>query len=227
MNIDALGPSWCQALIDNNLLSNPADLYKLTISQLTSMDRMGTRLATRVLQNVEDSKTRSLPQVFYALGIYRLGRKVSKLLSDRYGSIAAASQVSLAELSIIPGIGPKIAEEVVKGLRSPNIQRTLQLLEAAGVKLEQSTENLNNKEVNNLMTNKFEGLNFVVTGALQLGTRNDAKSMIMSQGGNVSDTVNARTNYLVVGEKPGSKLAKAKSLNVPVLSEAEFREMMA
>ena len=221
MDIEGLGEQWCQALIDQNLVDNPADIYQLTKHQLLGLNRMGDRLATRILNNIETSRSRPLNNILYGLSIFRLGHEVSRLLSERYPSLDAISELSFSELTSIDGIGPTIAESVVLGFRNDHTKRTIAGLKAGGVTLikESSTMATTNSQ-------PWVGKNIVVTGTLASMKRAEAESRIRSLGGNPTSSVSRATSFLVCGEKPGSKLTKANALSIPVFDETEFLAML-
>ena len=229
MDIEGLGPHWCEALIEKGLVTNVADVYSLTKKDLIGLERMGDSMSTKILRNIEMSKLQPMDRVLYSLGIFQLGRKVSGLLSERYRSVLQVSDTSADEMSEIEGIGPKIAESVVRGFHSKRVRRTMFLLSTAGISIDRveeppKEEEQQEKEKGKKM-NAFEDMTFVVTGKLATMTRDDAESVVRQHGGKAASSVTKSTTYLVVGEKPGSKLDKANSLGVPVLSESEFLAM--
>ena len=229
MDIEHLGEQWCSVLIEKDLVKDPSDLYRLTRRQLLSLDRMGERGADRILRAIDESRNRPLQRVLYSLGIFRLGREVSSLLAERYASVDQVAVLGTAELALIPGIGPKIAASVVKGMTSSRVLRTLQGLKAGGVRTEQPnpTETVNEKEPTLMDQNgQLTGKNCVVTGKIDGITRDEMDSLIRQMGGNPESSVTAKTDMLIVGEKPGSKLAKAQQLGVRIVEEDEFRQMV-
>ena len=227
MEIDGLGEHWCQELVERGLVENVGDLYFLTREQLLKLDRMGQKLADRVLRNIEDSRSKPLERVLYSLGIFRLGRMVSGKLATRYGEMEEISRLDREQLESIEGIGPEIASSVVRGFHSERVIRTLERLKEAGVNMRKNQEEEKEKMTTTEGMGKLEGLNLVVTGKLEGMTRYDAESMIRQQGGNASSSVTRQTNYLVVGEKPGSKLSKAQKLGVTILDQQQFEQMLA
>ena len=244
MDIDGLGSHWCDAFIQTGMVNIPADVYGITKKQLLSLPRMGVKLADRIVASIEQSKQQTFQRVLYSLGIFRLGREVSTLLSQRYNSIDSVLQLSEKDLTDMDGIGPSIAESVFKGLKSPTVTKTIQTMRENGVLALQQVlqevlqegleeqpqpDNPNNNKENDPMaaaTTIFTGKNVVVTGKLEDMTRTQAEGMISRMGGNPSGSVTKNTDYLVVGEKPGSKLKKANSLGVAVLTEDEFKAML-
>ena len=231
MNIEHLGSHWCHALIEAGLVcQNPADIYAVTKNQLTTINRMGARNADRILNQIKKSKNQPLDRVLYSLGIYRLGRTVSQLLAKKCATAADAATLSEASLAAMDGIGPVIAREVSRGLKSDRVKTMLQKLEAAGVNTRAPAGEPNpDKEKRATMepNPNFQDKVFVVTGKLATGTRGEVESFIQQNGGSTASSVTKATSVLVVGEKPGSKLQKAQSLGVRIISESELMRMAA
>ena len=227
MEIDGLGEHWCQELVERGLVENVGDLYFLTREQLLKLDRMGEKLANRILRNIEVSRSKPLERVLYSLGIFRLGRMVSGKLATRYGEMEEISRLDREQLESIEGIGPEIASSVVRGFHSERVRTTLERLKEAEVNMRKNKEEEKETMTTAEGRGKLEGLNLVVTGKLEGMTRHDAESMIRQQGGNASSSVTRQTNYLVVGEKPGSKLSKARQMGVAILNQQQFQQMLA
>ena len=227
MEIDGLGEHWCQELVDRGLVQNAGDLYLVTRQEWLGLDRMGERLADRILRNIEASKSRPLERVLYALGIFRLGRDVSEKLARNHGSMEEISRLSREELESLEGIGPEIAGSILRGFRSVRVQTTIERLKEAGGNMRGKSKTGEKTEM--AITNggrNLEGMTVVVTGKLEGMTRYDAESMIRDQGGKPSSLVTKGTSLLVVGEKPGSKLTKAKQLGVRVMTQGEFANFL-
>ena len=234
MDIDGLGTHWCEAFIERDMVSIPPDVYRLTRKQLLSLPRMGEKLADRIMTNLETSKEQPFQRVLYSLGIFRLGREVSTLLSQRHDSIEEVMALTVQELTDMEGIGPVIADSVFSGLRSYKVRDIIDTMREYGVTALQprnpdTTRNRQeNKEIEPMQqtNNPFQGKTVVVTGKLEHLTRSGAEDAIRSRGGKPSGSVTGGTDYLVVGEKPGSKLDKARKLGVTVLEEEQFKEML-
>ena len=224
MDIEHLGPTWCRALIESGLVSHdPADLYLLTKEQLLSLDRMRERSAGRILRSIEASKNRPLERVLYSLGVYRLGRYVSGILATLCDSAGDAAALSQEELAVQDGIGPIIAAHVHRGLNSRRTREMLRKMADAGVLTRKSPKPEFKENERQMESNEFfTGKTFVVTGKLDNFTRDEAESFIRQHGGSTSGSVTKKTDVLVAGEKPGSKLAKAQQLGVKVISEPEM-----
>ena len=216
MNIEGLGPAIVSLLIENGLVSNPADIYKLTAKDVSGLDRMGEKSAENLIAAIENSKKAGLDRLIYALGIRNIGSKAASSLASEYGDIEALFTATQEDLCGIQDFGEIMAECVVNYFSHPQTRRLIDELKAAGVvtKYERKT-----------VGDKFAGLTFVLTGTLPTMTRDQAEAMIVSLGGKASSSVSKNTSYVLAGEKAGSKLTKAQSLGVPVIDEEEFLRM--
>jgi len=222
MDIDGLGEQWCNILIENSLVKDVAGLYRLDKDELLKLDRMGDKLATKIMTNVEVSKQRPLHRVLFALGIIHVGSEIAELLTQRYASINEMAEATPEELTEIPGIGPKIAESVADYFAVPLNQQVLKDLGEAGVVLHHDIPDIQ-EAADDL---PFSGKSFVVTGTLSGFTRREAEDRIKILGGNVASAVTRKTDYLVAGASPGSKVAAAGRLGTEILDEAAFLELM-
>ena len=222
MDIDGLGEQWCNILIENSLVKDVADLYRLDKEELLKLDRMGDKLATKIMTNVEVSKQRPLHRVLFALGIIHVGSEIAELLTQRYASLNEMAEATSEELTEIPGIGPKIAESVADYFAVPLNQQVLKDLGEAGVVLHHDIPDIQ-EAADDL---PFSGKSFVVTGTLSGFTRREAEDRIKILGGNVASAVTRKTDYLVAGASPGSKVAAAGRLGTEILDEAAFLELM-
>ncbi len=220
-DIDGLGERWCGILIEHGMVSDVADLYYLQKDQLMSLDRMGDKLATKIMTSIEGSKQRPLARLLFGLGILHVGSEVAELLTQNFASVEEIASATQDDLTAIQGIGPRIAESIVSYFQDPANQEVIERLRKAGVRLEQ--DRMPEPEVGEL---PFSGLNFVVTGTLASFSRNEAESRIKSHGGRVTSSVTRNTNYVVVGAFPGSKAAAAQRLGIPVLDEDAFLELL-
>ena len=222
MDIDGLGEQWCNILIENSLVKDVAGLYRLDKDELLKLDRMGDKLATKIMTNIEVSKQRPLHRVLFALGIIHVGSEIAELLTQRYASINEMAEATPEELTEIPGIGPKIAESVADYFAVPHNQQVLKDLGKGGVVLHHDIQDIQ-EAADDL---PFSGKSFVVTGTLSGFTRREAEDRIKILGGNVSSAVTRKTDYLVAGGSPGSKVAAAGRLGTEILDEAAFLELM-
>ena len=222
MDIDGLGEQWCNILIENDLVKDVAGLYRLDKEELLKLDRMGDKLATKIMTNIKASKQRPLHRILFALGIIHVGSEIAELLTQKYTSLNEMADATAEELTAIPGIGPKIAESVVDYFAVPLNQHVLKALGDAGVVLHHDIQDI--KETDDDLP--LSGKSFVVTGTLSAFTRRDAEARIKTLGGSVASAVTRKTDYLVAGESPGSKVAAAGRLGTEVLDEAAFLELI-
>ena len=222
MDIDGLGEQWCGILIENDLVEDVAGLYRLDKEELLKLDRMGDKLATKIMTNVEASKQRPLHRILFALGIIHVGSEIAELLTQRYASLNEMAGANLEDLTDIPGIGPKIAESVVDYFAVPHNQQVLKDLADSGVVLRHELQEV--QEAPGDLP--FSGKNFVVTGTLSEFTRREAEASIKTLGGSVASAVTRKTDYLVAGTSPGSKVAAAGRLGTEILDEAAFQRLI-
>jgi DNA ligase (NAD+) len=182
---------------------------------------MGDRLATKIMDNIEASKTRPLPRILFALGITHVGAEVAELLTQRYASVDQLARASQEELTEIPGIGPKIAESIYGYFQVEGNRAVIEKLREAKVKLHHELEIVNPSDL------PWHGLSFVVTGALSAMTRREAETKIKALGGSATSSVTRKTRYLVAGESPGAKLDTANRLGTKVLDETAFLQLLS
>ncbi len=223
-DIDGLGERWCGILIRQEMVRDVADLYRLEKERLLELDRMGDKLATRIMDNIEASKNRPLPRLLFALGITHVGSEVADLLSQNFLGLEDLSRATEEDLTEIEGIGPKIAESIIAWFQDPENQRVIEKLRSSGVRLEQDA--LPVVAVASSDAAPFAGLTFVVTGTLSAFSRSDAEGRIKGLGGKITSSVTKKTSYVVVGESPGSKAAKAEQLGTPILDEDDFLRLL-
>ena len=216
MDIDGLGERWCAALIEAGLVSNLADLYYLEKEQLLDLDRMGDKLATRVMDNLAKSKERPLERVLVALGILHVGSEVAALLTQTYSSLDELAQATQEELTEIPGIGPKIAESIRAYFLVEDNLEVIERLRQAGVVLLQEPKAPPASDL------PLSGATVCVTGTLPTLSRAKAEALVREMGGNVTSSVTRNTTYLVLGGNAGSKLASAEKLGTEILSEEQL-----
>ena len=221
MDIDGLGERWCQVLIDRGLVSDASHLYGLTREQLTELDRMGDKLATRILTNIEASKERPLARILFALGILHVGAEVAELLAGHYAGIDDIAAAGAEQLTEIEGIGPRIAESIVGYFADARNRETIDGLREAGVRLRQERAPVDAAAL------PWKGQTFVITGALATMTRREAEGKVKALGASATSSVSRKTNWVVAGESAGSKLATAERLGVRVLDEAGLLALLA
>ena len=218
MDIDGVGPAVIKQLIGKELVKTPADLYFLTVEQLAELERMGKKSAQNAVDAIAASKDRGLERLLYALGIRQVGQKAGKILAARFGSFDALAEATEEELTAIDDVGGITAAYIREWLESPQSKHLISRLKEAGVSMEAAQQSAGEQ---------FKGMTFVLTGALEKFTRDEAAALIEARGGKASGSVSKKTTYVVAGENAGSKLRKAEELGVPVLTEEEFAAMLA
>ena len=218
MDIDGLGEKLVGKLLDNGLVKDESDLYELTRTDLLSLDNIKEKSAANLLGAIEKSKTPSLGRFIYALGIRHVGEFTAALLAERFGNIDELSNAGLENLSAVDGVGPQIAESVFNYFTDPQNRTLLERLFKAGVTPVSTRPKPADTPV--------AGKTFVLTGTLSSVKRSEAKEMITQKGGKAGSSVSRNTDYLVAGDEPGSKLQKARELDVTVLNEKEFLDLL-
>ncbi|MCH2488619.1 MAG: NAD-dependent DNA ligase LigA [Flavobacteriales bacterium] len=222
MDIEGLGGETVALLVNNGLINNYADLYELGVSEITPLERMAEKSAENLVAGVEASKEIPFERVLFALGIRYVGETVAKKLAKHYKNIDAIATASEDELTAVDEIGSKIAESVVAFFSEEKNKAIIDRLKHYGVQLEISAEKLANQ------TNVLEGNTFVVSGVFTTVSRTELKKLIEDNGGKVSGSISGKTNYVVAGENMGpSKKTKAEDLGIPIISEAEFLQMIS
>ncbi len=217
MDIEGLGAAIVDALISRGLVKSPADIYYLTLDELKSLWQNGEQAPQKLLLAIENSKQQDLSRLIYGLGIRQVGVKTGKILATTFGTIDNLAEASREELQQVPDIGEITADFICKWFAQPQAQELIARLRQAGV-------NFESKRV--LTDTRFAGMTFVLTGALQKFTREEATEKIELFGGKASGSVSKKTSYVVVGENAGSKERKARELGIPILSEDEFLKML-
>jgi DNA ligase (NAD+) len=220
LDIRGLGEKIVILLIENGLIESIADLYGLQTQQIATLERMGTKSAENLVNAIAQSKERPWSRVLYGLGIRYVGSVTAKLLADNFPSVKQLSQASIATLESVYGIGSEIAESVYDWFKIPANQMLVRGLQAAGLQFASTSTSKDEK------TTALAGKTFVITGTLPTLTRDEAKDLIEQVGGKVTGSVSAKTDYLVVGEKTGSKLEKAQQLGITQLTESQLLEII-
>jgi DNA ligase (NAD+) len=218
MNIEGLGDALVDQLLARGFVHNIADLYSLTEEDLLQLERMGKKSAENVLREIEASKKLPLERVIFGLGIRMVGERTAEFLAEHFGSMDVLMQASEDELVEVNEVGPRIAASIREFFAEEKNVKLIERLRGAELTF------IGDRKVRGT---RFAGLTFVLTGALPTYSRDDAKKMIEDEGGKVSGSVSRKTSYVVAGEDAGSKLDKATSLGVKVISEAELLEMLA
>jgi DNA ligase (NAD+) len=218
MDVDGLGDALVRQLVDRGLVGDLADLYELDQETLAGLERMGELSASNLLASLEASKGRGFERALHGLGIRFVGATVAALLAAEFGSIDELMEADADRLQAIEGIGPRVAESVVEFMRRAPNRRLIERLEAHGVDFTRSEEGR--------PSGPLAGKTFVLTGSLEEWSRSQAQAAIERLGGRVAGSVSARTDYVVAGEKPGSKLEKARKAGVQVLDEGAFAKLL-
>ncbi|MDQ3131322.1 MAG: NAD-dependent DNA ligase LigA [Acidobacteriota bacterium] len=220
MDIEGLGVILVEKLVDLGLVKTVADIYSLTLEQISELERMAEKSATNLINQIENSKMRGLQRLLYGIDIRHVGERYAKILANHFRSIDKLAEASVEELDAIHEIGLTVAVSVFNFFRNSRNQEVIERLKAADVKMEIDGDSSTNFDEN------FAGKTFVLTGKLEQFTRDEAAKLIEERGGRVSGSVSKKTDYVVAGEDSGSKLTKAESLGVKVLSEGEFKEIV-
>ncbi|MCH1604694.1 MAG: NAD-dependent DNA ligase LigA [Synechococcus sp. MOX_bin13] len=230
LDVDGLGSKLIEQLVDRGLVGSLADLYRLDAALLASLDRMGDKSATNLVEALEASKQQPWHRQLYGLGIRHIGEVNAKALAAAFFSIdslAAAALESPEQIAELHGIGPEISASLGQWLRTPANQQLLQDLRSVGLSLEASASEQEAASQAGADTDGvLRGKTLVLTGTLPNLSRSEAKALIEVAGGKVSGSVSKKTDYLVAGEAAGSKLTKAESLGVTVLSEADLTALL-
>jgi DNA ligase (NAD+) len=221
MDIDGLGEERIRQFIDAGLLSDSADLYSLTFEELVKLERIGEKSAQQLVANIEGSKARELARLLVALGVTNVGYATAIDLARELGHLDRIANASVEDLTAVEGIGPIVAESVQQFFVRERTRALVEKLRDAGVNFEGPPTSAVSEEEQTLA-----GLAFVLTGGLESFTRDESEAAIQARGGRVTGSVSKKTNYVVVGESPGSKLAKAEQLGIPILDEAGFAELL-
>ncbi len=218
MDIEGLGPSVVTALLEAGLINDPADLYYLKYEDIVNLERMGKKSSENLLQAIKKSKSNSLAQLIFALGIRLVGERAGKILAAHFGTMENLQAATVEELTAIPEIGPKMADSIVLYFKEPVNLLLLERLRVAGVNMIQAAPETGDRPL--------QDKQFVLTGGLTRYSRKEAQEMIEKLGGKVSSSVSKKTDYVLAGEDPGSKLDKAQALGVKIIGEEEFEEMV-
>ena len=217
MDIEGLGISVCESLINNGLVSSAADLYYLEQDKIAELERMGDKSAANLIAAIERSKSAGLARLLCAFGIRQVGQKAAKVLAGSFEDLDALIAADAEQLTAIPDIGGITAGFITEWFSLPQSQHLIGRLRAAGVDFTSHEEKRDDR---------FAGLTFVLTGTLSDFTRDEASAIIESFGGKSSSSVSKKTSYVLAGENAGSKLTKAEGLGIKIISEADFAEMI-
>ena len=218
MDIEGMGPAMAELVYSHGLVRDVGDLYYLEAKQLAELPRVAAKSAENLIEAIEISKNNPLRRLLFGLGIRLVGEKAARLLAERFKTLERLGQAGKEELTALAEIGPKIAESVVSFLHTAETKPVLDKLREAGV-------NFTEPAVYTAATD-LVGKIFVFSGSLEQYTRDEAAARVENKGGKVSSSISRNTDYLVVGDEPGSKLARARELDVEIINESLFKEMI-
>ncbi len=219
MDVDGLGPSVIEQMLNRNLIETAADLYYVQTEDIEDMDKMGKKSASNLVNALEKSKSNPLYRLINAFGIRLIGEKAAKVLAAKYKTLDNLIKADRTELTALEDIGEKMADSIIRFFAQEQTKQFIKRLEDAGVNCVDNSENT-------IVDKRFEGMTFVLTGTLANFKRSDAGKIIENYGGKTSSSVSKKTTYVLAGAEAGSKLDKAQSLGITVISEAEFEEMI-
>jgi DNA ligase (NAD+) len=221
MDIEGLGEERVRQFVDAGLLEDAADVYSLDVERLVPLERIGARSAQLLVDAIDESRGRPLWRVLVGLGINHVGPTAAQVLSRSFEDLDAIMGASVEQLTALDGVGPTIAQSLAKWFSIDRNRRLVQRLREANVNFAGDTEGQTAA-----IDDSFAGLTFVLTGTLPQRSREEAAAEIVARGGKVTGSVSKKTSYVVAGESPGSKLAKAEELGVTVLDEDAFDALL-
>jgi DNA ligase (NAD+) len=219
LDIEGLGTVMVESLVDQGLVKDYGDLYSLKMKDLLALERMGEKSASNLLAGIEASKERPYERVLFALGIRHVGLTAARLLAERFPSLDELVQAGPEAIDEIPGIGVTIVQSVADFFSRKSNLAVIAKLRMAGVRLKTAVGAQHAAPL-------LAGKTFVLTGVLKRCSREEASEKIIALGGRTSDSVSKKTDYLVVGSEPGSKLKRARTLSVKILTEEEFEKLI-
>jgi len=212
-----LGPKIIDRLVDEGLISDPADLFLLKEGDISILERFGQKSAQNLINAIQSKKKIPLARFIYALGVKNVGEETAQDLAQYFGSIEKLKKTSLEELQKIMDIGPVVAKSIYQFFQEKRNLNFIEKLKKVGVEI---------VEEKKPKYQPLKGKTFVLTGSLETLTREEAKEKIRSLGGEISETVSKKTDYVIVGKEPGSKYQEAKKLGIKIISEKEFLKML-
>lgn len=218
MNIDGMGPSLIERLVDAKLISDPGDIYSLKQSDIEGLERMGEKSAANIIAAIDRSKNTTLARLVYAIGIRHVGERTAQMLAQHFGTLEQVAGASEEELAEVPDVGSVVGKSIAVFFAQEDTRRVIGKLLNAGVRYEPAALCAE--------TSELGGKTFVFTGGLETMTRDEAEELVSQMGGKPSSSVSRNTDFVVAGEKAGSKLDKARELGVAVISEKDFLQMV-
>lgn len=220
MDIEGIGPALIEQLLQNKLIYDVADLYFLKQEDLLKLERMGVKSSSNIIEAISRAKERPLANLVYGLGIRFVGLNTAELITSKYHSLENLAEADAGELMKVEGIGPRIAQSVEIFFKQEETHELMKKLQRAGVKLEEEAK------IQMMTNSRISGKTFVLTGTLNSMSRPEAEKRIKALGGKAGSSVSKKTDYLVAGSEPGSKLEKAQELGITILDESSFLEMI-
>ena len=217
MDIDGMGPAVLTMLVDRGIIKSQADIYSLKPEDISSAERMGEKSAANLMASIEKSKKAGLSRLLFALGIRNIGQKAADALAQNFGTMDAVMTASSEDISAIDGFGDVMAKSLIEYFSLPQSKKLIEKLKEHGVLMEAEKK---------VISDKLHGFTFVLTGTLPTMSRDEASAIIIASGGKVASSVSKKTDYVLAGEKAGSKLNKAESLGIKIIDENEFMEMV-
>jgi DNA ligase (NAD+) len=218
MDIDGLGDALIDQLVSRGLVRSVADLYQLRVEQLLELERMGEKSASKIIRNIDRSRSQPLSRVLNGLGIPFVGERTAQILAAHFGSLDEIAKAPIERLMEAEEVGPKVAESIRQFFQEPRNRELIERLRKAGLQFTAPTVRKK--------SGPLSGLTFVLTGTLPTLRREQAKEQIEAAGGKVASAVSSKTNYVVAGEDPGSKLDKARQLQIPIIDENTLLAML-
>jgi DNA ligase (NAD+) len=218
MDIEGVGPALLDQLVDQGIVRSLPDIYSLKQEQLQELERMGEKSAQKLVDAIQESKGRGLTRLLTALGIRHIGERNARLLAAEFGNIRELTAASEERLAQIPNVGPIVAESVYQFFRSDAGIQTIRSLEEHGLKMDEQ------RAPGAAHSSRFSGKTFVVTGTMEHFSRAEMEERIRSLGGKTSSSVSRKTDYVVAGKDPGSKLDKANELGIEILREEDLQD---
>jgi DNA ligase (NAD+) len=218
MDIESIGQKLVEQLVEKDIINDYADLYFLKKEDIMKLERMGDILADKILKNIEESKERPLSNLLFALGIFQVGKRTAELLTDKFKSIEDLANADTDKILEVEGIGPVTAQSIKDFFDAKENISIMEKLKKAGVKTSEHTEKK--------AEGHLKGMTFVFTGMLSEFTRGEAEKIIQRLGGEAASSVSKRVDYVVAGNEPGSKVDRAKSLNIKIINEEEFKKLI-
>ena len=217
MDIDGMGPAVLTMLVDRGIIKSQADIYSLKPEDISSAERMGEKSAANLMASIEKSKKAGLSRLLFALGIRNIGQKAADALAQNFGTMDAVMTAYSEDISAIDGFGDVMAKSLIEYFSLPQSKKLIEKLKEHGVLMEAEKK---------VVSDKLHGFTFVLTGTLPTMSRDEASAIIIASGGKVASSVSKKTDYVLAGEKAGSKLNKAESLGIKIIDENEFMEMV-